>query len=162
MTTRYFTYDRGKAIQALRFHFINRKEIRFMIILVNVFAVTAAALFYFKKIHPLSFLISSVLWFVLMIVYWFLLPHLIYKRTAILRDRLRVSMDEEGIQIENERGSQYWGWKAFSSTLETPHFFHLYFNPRSFFIVPKDAFTGDDEHEARKLMKRRVVVLNDK
>jgi predicted membrane protein len=154
MTTSYFTYERGKVIQALRFHFISRKEIKFMIILVNVFAVTSAALFYLRKIHPLSFLISSMLWFVLMIVYWYWLPRMIYKRSATFQDRLRVKMDEEGVEIENERGSQRWPWTAFSATMETPHFFHLYFNPRSFFIVPKDAFNGDDVHEARKLMKR--------
>lgn len=156
MTTRYFTYERGKVIQALRFHFISRKEIKFMIILVNVFAMVSAALFYFKKIHPLSFLISSVLWFMLMIAYWFLLPRMIYKRTATFRDRFRVTLNDQGFSIENENGSRSWEWNQFSDSMETPHFYHLYFDPRSFFIVPKEAFEGEDVHAARKLIREKI------
>lgn len=156
MTTRYFTYERGKVIQALRFHFISRKEIKFMIILVNVFAMVSAALFYFKKIHPLSFLISSVLWFMLMIAYWFLLPRMIYRRTATFRDRFRVTLSDQGFSIENENGSRSWEWNQFSDSMETPHFYHLYFDPRSFFIVPKEAFEGEDVHAARKLIQEKI------
>lgn len=127
-----------------------------MIILVNVFAIVSAALFYFKKIHPLSFLISSVLWFMLMIAYWFLLPRMIYKRTATFRDRFRATLDEQGLALENESGSRRWNWKEFSDIMETPHFYHLYFDPRSFFIIPKDAFNGDEVHAARKLLQEKV------
>jgi hypothetical protein len=34
-----FTYDKKQVLQALRYHFLSRKEIRLMIILVNVFAL---------------------------------------------------------------------------------------------------------------------------
>ena len=37
MTSQFFIYNKGKVIQALRYHFITRKEIKIMIILVNVF-----------------------------------------------------------------------------------------------------------------------------
>jgi len=30
------TYEKGKVLQALRYHFISRREIKLMIILVNV------------------------------------------------------------------------------------------------------------------------------
>src|SRR6187402_3497553 len=80
MTSEFFTYNKGKVIQALRYHFITRKEIKLMMILVNVFAIVSAALFFFKKISPLAFLVSSVLWFGLMIAFWYLLPITIYKK----------------------------------------------------------------------------------
>jgi len=66
-----FTYDKGQVLQALRYHFLSRKEIRLMIVLVNVFALASAFLFYFKKILPLAFLVGSFLWFSLMIVFGF-------------------------------------------------------------------------------------------
>lgn len=50
-----FTYEKAKVIQALRFHFISRREIKIMIILINVFAITSAILFYVKKLIPLLF-----------------------------------------------------------------------------------------------------------
>ncbi|MEO6136660.1 MAG: YcxB family protein, partial [Ginsengibacter sp.] len=70
MTSSYFTYTKPKVIQALRFHFISRREIKIMIILVNVFAILSAVLYYFGKVSPVSFLLSSGLWFILMISFW--------------------------------------------------------------------------------------------
>lgn len=156
MTSQYFTYEKGKVIQALRYHFISRKEIKFMMILVNVFAISSAALFFFKKISPLAFLISSVLWFAMMIAFWFFLPSMIYKKNSTFKDRFKATLDDNGFMIENERGSRGWQWNQFSTFLETPHFYHLYFDSRSFFIVPKEAFEGDDVHEARKMLREKI------
>ena len=130
-----------------------------MMILVNVFAILSALLFYFHKITALAFLVSSFLWFVMMILFWFLLPNMIYKRSATFRDRFRISLTEQGLGIENDRGSQSWSWKTFSGWMETPFFFHLYFNSRSFFIFPKEAFPGDEEHAARKIIAAHITKL---
>ncbi|MDB5201616.1 MAG: YcxB family protein [Ferruginibacter sp.] len=156
MVSNYFTYNKSKVIQALRYHFISRKEIKLMMIFVNVFAILSAALFFFKKISPLAFLISSMLWFFLMFLFWFLLPTVIYKRNATFRDDFRVHLDHTEFSIENERGRRSWAWTSFSSWMESPHFFHLYFNPRSFFIIPKEAFDGDEVHEARKVLAEKI------
>ncbi|MEI9957564.1 MAG: YcxB family protein [Ferruginibacter sp.] len=60
-------------------------------------------------------------------------------------------------RIENERGGRSWAWNEFSTWIESPYFFHLYFNSRSFFIVPKDAFTGEDGvFETRKIIKEKI------
>src|SRR5688572_21359286 len=138
MVSEYFTYDKRKVLQALRYHFISRKEIKILMIFVNVFALFSAALFFFKKISPLAFLISSALWFSLMILFWFLLPLIIYKKAETFKDTFRVLLDQNEFGIENERGGRSWKWKEFSTWVESPHFYHLYFNSRSFFIIPKD------------------------
>jgi len=157
MTSQFFTYSKPKVIQALRYHFISRREIKIMIILVNVFAVVSAALFFFKKVSPFAFLISSVLWIVLMISFWYVLPVTVYKKASTFKDRLRAILTNSEFRIENEKGGRSWAWTDFSSWIESPHFFHLYFNSRSFFIVPKDAFEGDDEYEARKIFKEKIA-----
>jgi hypothetical protein len=157
MTSSFFSYNKAKVIQALRYHFISRREIKVMIIVVNVFALISAALFFFKKILPFPFLISSVLWLVLMIVFWYALPALIYKRTATFKDTFRVKLAAETFTIENERASRSWPWKDFSSFIESPHFFHLYFNPRSFFIFPKEAFAESELHEVRILLQEKIA-----
>ncbi len=127
-----------------------------MMILVNVFAILSAGLFFFKKISPLAFLISAFLWFVMMIAFWFLLPTLIYRKSATFKDRFKATLGNNEFTIENERVSRSWPWTAFSTTMESPHFFHLYFDTRSFFIVPKDAFTGTDVQEARKILAAKI------
>jgi YcxB-like protein len=105
----------------------------------------------------MAFLVSSVLWFGLMIIFWFLLPYLVYKRADTFKDRFRAILTDSEFRIENERGGRSWGWKEFSTWIESPHFFHLYFNSRSFFIVPKEAFEGDEVHEARKILRAKIV-----
>ncbi len=156
MTSSFFSYNKAKVIQALRYHFITRKEIRLLMIMVNIFAITSAALFFFKKISPLAFLVGSVLWFSLMVAFWFILPNIIYGKAATFKDRFKVSLEDQHMFLENDRGSRSWPWKAFSSFIESPHFFHLYFDSRSFFLIPKDAFTPDELQEARKIFIEKI------
>ncbi len=125
-------------------------------IFVNVFAILSAALFFFKKISPLAFLISSALWFVLMVLFWYLLPQIVYRKASTFQDRFRAILSADDFTIENSRGSRGWDWTTFSTWMETPHFFHLYFNSRSFFIIPKEAFEGDEVHEARKIFTAKI------
>ena len=152
-----FSYEKSKVIQGLRYHFITRPELRLMIILVNVFALISAALFYFKVVTPLAFLIGSTLWFVMMISVWFLLPNIIYKRTATFKDHFQMSFDNESFSLGNERGSRSWEWNTLVTFLESPHFFHLYFDSRSFFLVPKSGCKSSDEvFELRQLLKKKI------
>jgi hypothetical protein len=128
-----------------------------MIILVNVFTTVAAVLFYNKKVTPLAFFISFFLWVMLMLAFWRWLPGTIYKRSATFKDSFLVSLEENHFFIENPKGNKSWAWREFSEMVETPHFFHLYFNPRSFFLLPKDAFEDSDRvHEARTLLKEKI------
>ena len=152
-----FTYDKSQVLQALRYHFLSKKEIRLMIILVNVFALASAVLFYFKKILPLAFVVGSFLWFALMISFWFILPGVVYRRAATFQDHFTMNFDENSFSVGNERGSRVWDWTALSEFLETPYFFHLYFDSRSFFLVPKSAFANSDEvYRLRHLMKEKI------
>ncbi len=158
MTSDFFTYNKAKVIQALRYHFITRREIKLMIILVNVFALASAGLYFFLpgRISPQAFFISSFLWAVLMLSFWFIMPQMVYRKAQTFKDSFKASFNDTGFGIENERGSREWNWQELSCWLESPHFFHLYFNPRSFFIIPKEAFVGDDVHAARKILAQHV------
>lgn len=152
-----FGYDKKQVVQALRYHFLSRKEIRIMIIVVNVFAIASAALFYFRKIEPMAFLVGSFLWFALMIVFWFILPGTVYRKAATFKDHFTMNFEDETFSLGNERGSRSWAWKELSSYIETPNFFHLYFDSRSFFLVPKNSFASSDEvYEMRQLLKAKV------
>ena len=162
MTSAYFTYNKSKVLQALRYHFITRKEIKTLIIVVNVFAIIAAGFYFFKKISAYAFIGSSFLWFALMISFWYLLPNIIYRKASTFKDRFKVSFEPQHMFIENEKGSKSWPWKVFSSMIESPHFFHLYFNSRSFFIIPKDAFEHDQLSEARKILKEKIDMQKSK
>lgn len=152
-----FTYDRKQVIQALRYHFFTRPEIRILVILVNVFTIAAAVLLYFKKVNPLSFVFFSTIWMILMLVIWRLLPNSVYKKSQTFRDDFLMQIQEDEVTLETERGRQVWPWSRFSKFVETPYFFHLYFDSRSFFLIPKDAFSSiTDQQEIREMIRRKL------
>ena len=152
-----FTYDRKQVIQALRYHFFTRREIRLLVILINLFTIIAAILLYLKKITPFSFLVFSTLWLALMLVVWRILPNSIYKQSATFKDDFRMSINESEVVLYTGKGTQSWAWNRFSKFLETPYFFHLYFDNRSFFLVPKDAFAQiSDQQEARSIFRQKI------
>jgi YcxB-like protein len=152
-----FRYDRKKVIQALRYHFISKKEIRVLIILVNVFALFAAAVFFWGKISPVAFLLSSFLWFSLMLAFWFVLPITVYSRAKTFKDSFNLTFMDAYMHIENPGGSKDWAYTAFKYYIETPNFFHLYINDQSFFLIPKDAFADSDATHATRMMLREKI-----
>lgn len=127
-----------------------------MIVVVNVFAISAVVLYFMRLVSPLAFLLSSTLWFTLMIAFWYVLPIIIYRRAATFKDHFKVSFEEQHLFLENERGGRSWPWKDFSSFMESTNFFHLYFNSQSFFLIPKSAFPKDDLYEIRKFLKEKI------
>jgi hypothetical protein len=156
MTVR-FEYNKKQVIQALRYHFLNRPEIKILLIIVNVFAILSAILLYFKIIQAISFLFFSILWFLLMLVIWRVLPGSIYRRSATFKDHFTMHFDEDQVMLETDRGNKGWSWKTFTHFVESPYFFHLYFDARSFFLVPKDSFKDIAEiQEARSLLRQKI------
>lgn len=151
-----FSYEKKKVIQALRYHFVQKTEIRVLIVLVNVFAIISAILLYIKKIRPEPFLLGSFIWMLLMATFWYFLPNSIYKKSATFQDSFIMDFTGEGIRLENERGFVTWQWQKFSRYFESPHFFHLYFDTKSFFLVPKENMGEEFRHELRGMLKQQI------
>jgi hypothetical protein len=155
--TVHFGYEKKQVIQALRYHFLMRPEIKVLLVLINVFAITSAILFALKKIQAIPFLIFSLLWFMLMLVIWRILPGSIYRKSATFQDHFSMHFENDNVVLETARGSKGWEWKQFSHFVESPYFFHLYFDARSFFLVPKEAFKSITElQEARELLRKKI------
>ncbi len=143
-------------IQALRYHFVQRPEVRVLIVLVNVFAIAAAVLFYMKKIRPEPFLLGSFIWVAMMVSFWYLMPQNIYRKAPAFKDSYMVDFGEEALRLENERGYVDWEWSRFSKYFESPHFFHLYFNSRSFFLIPKEGMGDEFRHDVRGIFRKKI------
>jgi len=152
-----FVYDKKQVLQALRYHFISRPEIKTMLIVVNVFALASLSLYALHLIKPLAFLVGSTLWLVLMISFWFILPGIVYRRAETFQHAFTMHFESEEFVLAHENGSKRWPWKALSNFIESPHFFHLYFDSRSFFLVPKSGCRDKDEvFELRQLLKEKI------
>ena len=73
---------------------------------------------------------------------------MIYKKSATFRDKFKVSLsDTINLLFQTKEVVKAGNGINFHSWIESPHFFHLYFDSRSFFIIPKDAFAEDELHE---------------
>jgi hypothetical protein len=151
-----FTYQKNKVMQALRYHFLSRKEIRILIIVINLFAFASAFLFFRKMISPVAFLSSSFLWFILMLTLWFLLPLTVYRRNKTFQDDFSIRLGDQDIQISTSGGYKSWSYTAFSYFMETAHFFHLYLDEKSFFLVPKEACKEGEDHQLRILLREKI------
>ncbi len=155
-----FEYNKKEVLQALRYHFISRPEIRIMFVLINVFALATAVLFYFKKITPGAFFLGSFLWFTLILSFWFFLPGMVYRRATTFKDHFTMKFLDDSFTIGNERGSRSYGWGQVVKFMETPLFFYLYFDSKSFFLVPKSGCRDSDQvYELRQILKQKVSKL---
>ncbi len=152
-----FSYNKKQVIQALRYHFISKREIKIMIILVNAFAILSLVLYLMKEITPIAFLTYSFLWIVLMMSIWFILPYVVYRRAVTFQHSFDVHFNENDFTLEHEKGKRSWPYSALHNFKETPNFFHLYFNPQSFLLIPKDAFLDIEALQSvRALLKSKV------
>ena len=151
------SYNKKKVIQGLRYHFITRREIRIMLILINIFAITSAVLFYTKKIRPEPFLLSSIIWIFFMVSFWFLLPNIIYKRAQTFKDNFTIFILDRQVRLQNNHGYVEWNWNKFTHYFESPNFFHLYFSTKSFFLLPKDCIPPERMSDLRAIFNTHIT-----
>ena len=151
-----FAYDKKQVIQALRYHFVSRLEIRLLIIAVNLFALGSLLAYVWVKISPFAFLLSSCLWLLLMIVIWWGMPWLVYRQTRAFQHAFTMQFHEAGFELEHEGRGKTWNWEQLHRWTETPHFFHLYFDPRSFWLVPKEDLSDEDRLQLRGWLRSGV------
>jgi hypothetical protein len=151
-----FQYDKTRVIQGLRYHFVTRPEIRIILLLVNVFAIVAAILFYMKKVRPEPFLLGSLLWLGMMSAFWYFLPNMIYKKSKTFKDSFIAHFLENKLRLESEQGYADWEWTKFKKFFESPNFFHLYFDDKSFLLLPKEEMDDPLRHEVRGIFNKKI------
>ncbi len=148
-----FSYNKDTTIKGLRHHFIAKPDIRTLIVLINVFAIFSAVLFYLKKIHPISFFVFSVLWFGLLIVLWRILPTSIYNKTKTFKDEFVATFGETDLILNTHKGRKCIPWRDFSFFKENPDFFYLYLTGKSFFLIPK---AGCNEETTEQMIREKL------
>jgi hypothetical protein len=146
-------YHKKEVIQGLRYHFMKQSEIKVLMVVVNIYAIATAYLLYVKKIRPELFLLGSVLWMVLMLLFWYLIPFLFYRKTELFKWEWTFSFNEEKARLYSEKGEAEWNWAEVTHYFDSPLFFHFYFSAKSFFIIPKQNIAFEDQHLIRGLLK---------
>ena len=150
--TIHFRFDKKKVIRALRTDCISRKEIRFMIILVNVMAILLLVPFLLGYLGATNYIVFCFLWVILMIFFWFVFPYSVYSKTAMFKHEYSMTFEEDNFSLEHKGRAKSWPWSSLKKYMESPDFFHLYFDSRTFLLVPKDACRDSDEVHALRLL----------
>ncbi|GAA4304319.1 YcxB family protein [Compostibacter hankyongensis] len=140
-----FRYQKAEVINALRFHFLNRAEIRLFRIALFVL-LGIAVLGYFLHMVSLPVVVAIALMLaVLLLAFWYLLPLSIYRKAATFKEFIRLQYNEDGVTIGTHVGERSLSWRSFNSVVETATFHYLYRDKKSFFLVPAQAFRDEAE-----------------
>ncbi|WP_295121568.1 YcxB family protein [uncultured Chitinophaga sp.] len=151
-----FRYNRHDVINALRFHFLRRGEIK---VFRNTFAILLLAtlagyVFNLVNIAALMGIVAMIL--VIGCAFWFLLPISVYNKSQTFKESIRLGYNEREMTIGTQVGDRPLNWSSFSQIVETPTFFFLYRDTKSFFLIPVSAFeTEDAAHNFRELLKAK-------
>ena len=111
------SYQKAQVLEALRYHFIKQPEIKTLMIVVNVYAILTGILLFLKKIRPELFLLGSILWIVLLLLFWYLMPNIFYKKTALFTYTWDFSFDTQKASLQSLQGEASWNWE------ELTHYF---------------------------------------
>lgn len=147
------SYNKSEVLQALRYHFIKQREIKSLMIFINVYAIITAVLLFMKKIRPEPFLLGSILWILLMAFFWFVLPNMFFRKTTLFKENWDFSYTNKRATLVGSLGEASWEWDTVSHYFESPYFFHFYFSAKSFFIIPKENIPLEDQHIIRGILK---------
>ncbi|MCX6202929.1 MAG: YcxB family protein [Bacteroidetes bacterium] len=148
-------YQKAHVLEALRYHFIKQPEIKTLMIVVNVYAIFTGILLFMKKIRPELFLLGSVLWIVLLLLFWYVMPAVFYKKTALFTYHWDFSFDTQKASLQSMQGTAEWNWAEVTHYFESPHFFHIYFGPKTFFLIPTENLASELRQELRTILQHK-------
>jgi hypothetical protein len=151
-----FSYNKAQVIQALRLHFISKPDIKVMMIFVNLFAIISGIFFYTKRIRPEPFFIGTVIWILMLVSVWYILPYVIYSKSTTFKDEFNAFINDEELSLHTHKGYVVWKWDTFNKWMESRNFFYLYFDNKTFFLIPKDAMDKNIEAEIRKILRSKI------
>ena len=104
-------YKKPQVLEALRYHFMKQSEIKTLMIVVNVYAIATGVLLFLKKIRPELFLLGSILWIVLLLLFWFAMPALFYRKAELFKQDWQFEFDAQSANLYSSLGSANWTWQ---------------------------------------------------
>ncbi|ATL46942.1 hypothetical protein COR50_06960 [Chitinophaga caeni] len=151
-----FSYNKQEVINALRYHFWQRGEIKVFRYTGLILAVFSAVGFIlgFVNVQALTAVMAVVT--LMYACFFFLLPISTYNRASTFKENIRLRWNEQGILINTFSGERLLPWKQFKQVVETRTFFYLYKDSKSFFLVPTNAFSSEAERQAFSLLLQQL------
>jgi len=154
-----FSYNKEDVLNALRYHFSRRGEIKVFRNTLCILVLAALAGFFFQLV-TLNALIGIIAMTALIgWAFWYVLPLSTYNKAATFKDEIRLRYTEDGLMISTRASDhqRQLSWNNFSRLVETRKFFFLYRDKKSFLLIPTSAFENDDaRNNFSKLVKGKI------
>lgn len=146
-------------MNALRYHFSRRGEIKVFRNTLSILLLAALAGFFFRVVTPNALIgiiamVALIVW-----AFWYVLPLSTYNKAATFKDEIRLKYSEEGLLISTRASDhqRQLSWNNFTQLVETRKFFFLYRDKKSFLLIPTSAFENEDERNTfSKLVKGKI------
>lgn len=141
-----FQYNRPDVIEALRFHFMNRPEMKLFRTVLMVLVLLSFVGYWMKMINLQVVIWLFLLFIVLVLVFWYILPYSVYKKAKTFHEPvIHLRWNDRGLSIGTHQGESSMLWSRFDRIVETREFFFLYRDNKSFFLIPVEAFNDELE-----------------
>ena len=152
-----FSYKKDEVLNALRYHFLHRGEVKVFQITLLIFLLATIAGFFFHVVTRNALAGITGMTLLIAWAFWYLLPVSTYNKAATFQDNIRLQLNEEGMTIiTNQGGDRAVSWQRFSEVVETAKFIFLYRDKKSFFLIPLSAFQSPDaKADFQQLLKGR-------
>lgn len=135
-----FSYKKNEVLNALRYHFLHRGEVRVFQITLLIFVLFTITGYLLHVVNRNA--LAGVTGMTMLIVwaFWYVLPVSTYNKAATFQDSIRLRVNEDGLTIStSDGGDRSVGWQRFSQVVETSKFIYLYRDKKSFFLIPLSA-----------------------
>lgn len=154
-----FSYNKEDVLNALRYHFSRRGEIKVFRNTLCILLLAALAGFFFRVVTPNALIgiiamVALIVW-----AFWYVLPLSTYNKAATFKDEIRLKYSEEGLLISTRASDhqRQLSWNNFTQLVETRKFFFLYRDKKSFLLIPTSAFENEDERNTfSRLVKGKI------
>lgn len=160
-----FRYSELDFVRAMRAHFASR--LRLKLDLAIAIAAALLGIYVWQSLnlpwYGIPLLGLSVLFVLLLIAAFSLIPGLIFRREAKFRDEYSLTFSSDGIHFRTNHIDSQLQWGMYSRALVDTHSFILYYGSRSFTAIPKRVFKNAEQQASfERLISQKIPEVSMK
>ena len=155
-----FRYSKEDVVRAMRAHYSSALRLRIDGALAIL--LLAVGIYWFRspdsKWPAIFCFIASGALLLILVAAFVLIPHLVFSRQSKYRDDYSLTFSDGGIHFRTVHIDSQLQWNLYTHALVNAHSYLLYYGSRTFTIIPKRVFRGQEQQaEFDKLLSQNVT-----
>ena len=159
-----FRYSELDYVRAMRSHYATRLRLPLDVVVIVVLASSAVYLLRSgSEMYGAIFLGTDVIFVLLLIAAFAVIPQLAFRREAKFRDEYVLDFSPQTINFRTAHINSDLQWSMYTSALVDKHSYILYYGSTQFTVIPKRVFQDASQREQfEQLLTRKVLKTVDK